>query len=204
MTSEYLLDAVGRIDDDLVVEAAAVPRRSRGPWLRWGALAAAAALCVGIVGMSGLFRPKGMAKEASAPAAAEAEGTYSAAMAPRAADNATEDSAASSAQRSGRTAAAIGDVCKPTFLVGGVAYHLVSLPTFTEELPEGSVPLGRLELAPRGPAAAEKGLNDEDAPPFVNEESMVGRDAWLAPDGDLYIAGDAGYAHAAPMGTAGE
>lgn len=44
MTSEYLLDAVGLIDDDLIQDAEALPRPKAIRWHRWGSWAACLAL----------------------------------------------------------------------------------------------------------------------------------------------------------------
>lgn len=47
MTSEFLLDAIGLLDDDLILEAAAPAKRSL-PWIKVAGLAAAVAVCIGI------------------------------------------------------------------------------------------------------------------------------------------------------------
>lgn len=53
MKHEKLLDAIGQVDDDLVQEAEVVKTlslsRPSGHWKRWGALAAAAVLVIGLV-----------------------------------------------------------------------------------------------------------------------------------------------------------
>ena len=67
MTSEFLLDAVGMMDDELVAEAA-VPTRRTIPWLKVSGWAAALVLCVGIASLPAL-----MPKNASGTAAPESD-----------------------------------------------------------------------------------------------------------------------------------
>lgn len=52
MTSEFLLDAIGQMDDELVLEAA-VPSRRAIPWSKAAGWAAAIAVCVGIAHIPG-------------------------------------------------------------------------------------------------------------------------------------------------------
>lgn len=54
MTRESLLDVIGQMDDDLIVEAAA-PARRPIPWLKVSGWAAALALCVGVASLPGLL-----------------------------------------------------------------------------------------------------------------------------------------------------
>lgn len=54
MTSEFLLDAIGQLDDDLVTEAAH-PLRRPAPWLKVSGLAAALLLCVGLGSLAGVM-----------------------------------------------------------------------------------------------------------------------------------------------------
>ena len=54
MTSEFLLEAIGQMDDELVVEAAAPTRRSI-PWAKVSGWAAALLLCVGVASLPGLM-----------------------------------------------------------------------------------------------------------------------------------------------------
>lgn len=65
MTSEFLLNAIGMIDDELVMEAVAPTRRTI-PWLRVSSLAAAFLLCVGVASLPCLM-PKNSAGTAAAP-----------------------------------------------------------------------------------------------------------------------------------------
>lgn len=58
MKSEILLDAIGKIDDELIASAGEVRDRSRiKMWLRCGALAACLALVVGVCSVAGWFAP---------------------------------------------------------------------------------------------------------------------------------------------------
>lgn len=54
MTSEFLLDAIGQMDDELVTEAAQ-PIRRPTPWLKVSGLAAALLLCVGLGSLAGVM-----------------------------------------------------------------------------------------------------------------------------------------------------
>ena len=54
MTSEFLLEAIGRMDDELVTEAAEPARRSI-PWLKVSGWAAALLLCVGVASLPALM-----------------------------------------------------------------------------------------------------------------------------------------------------
>ena len=65
MTSEFLLDAIGQMDDELVLEAAA-PIRRAVPWRKVAGWAAAIVLCVGITHIPGLLSRNG-AGSAAAP-----------------------------------------------------------------------------------------------------------------------------------------
>ncbi|MBE6973221.1 MAG: hypothetical protein E7440_04985 [Ruminococcaceae bacterium] len=60
MTSEFLLDAIGQMDDELVTQAAAPTRRAI-PWLKVSGLAAAVVLCVGVASLPGLLSMNGAA-----------------------------------------------------------------------------------------------------------------------------------------------
>lgn len=54
MTSEFLLDAIGQMDDDLVTEAAEISPRTI-PWLKVSGWAAALLLCVGVASLPNLL-----------------------------------------------------------------------------------------------------------------------------------------------------
>lgn len=58
MKSEILLDAIGKIDDELIASAGEVKDKSKiKMWIRCGALAACLALVVGVCSMAGWFAP---------------------------------------------------------------------------------------------------------------------------------------------------
>lgn len=65
MTSEFLLDAIGQMDDELVLEAAA-PIRRAVPWRKVAGWAAAIVLCISITHIPGLLSRNG-AGSAAAP-----------------------------------------------------------------------------------------------------------------------------------------
>jgi len=66
MTSEFLLDAIGQMDDELVTEAAEPTRRAI-PWLKVSGWAAALLLCVGVANLPGLLPMNGAASGTAAP-----------------------------------------------------------------------------------------------------------------------------------------
>ena len=189
MKSEHLLEAVGRIDDELVLEAARAPRR-RAVWARWGALAAAAALCVGLIGAYRLFSaPKGSAAPASP------EQVFNAADA-EASGSVTVDASLRAASGASAPTASAEDVCKPVFFLNGTANAIAG---FEQALPDGCAPLGQLKLFPRG-TAGEEAAKAQDATPYVNDEALVGSPVWQDEDGDLFIQLDDDlYVHAEPM-----
>ena len=178
MTAEYLLDAIGRVDDELIVEAA--QKRRTASWMRWVAVAAAAALCVGLWSAHPLLQRKGGA----APAESEsvlAEG----AAAP---DTASGNSALFSAGKDEDKYSVTQDVFKPVFVVDGTRYAITD---FAPTLPEGCTYLGKLG-APDAP----------DSPLFVNDEAMAGRSVWRGADGELFVElsrADGTYARCSPM-----
>lgn len=58
MTSEFLLNAIGQMDDELVIEAAEPTRRAI-PWLKVSGWAAALLLCVGVASLPDLLPRNG-------------------------------------------------------------------------------------------------------------------------------------------------
>ena len=58
MTSEFLLNAIGQMDDELVIEAAEPTRRAI-PWLKVSGWAAAFLLCVGVASLPDLLPMNG-------------------------------------------------------------------------------------------------------------------------------------------------
>lgn len=180
MTAEYLLESIGRIDDALIVEAAAPARRHAAPWLRWGALAAAVALCVGLAAL----RPTLPRKGAAAPAAAESETANSTAR--------SFSAAAEAVPSAGTAPAPANDVFRPVFFLNGSSYHIIG---FEDDLPDGCISLG--VLISRA-AAMKEGDGGTDTPQVtVNDEPLVGHAVWQAENGDLFIALDGGgYARA--------
>lgn len=66
MTSEFLLDAIGQLDDELVL-AAATPVRRTIPWAKAVGWAAAIAVCIGIARIPGVLPFSGANSGAAAP-----------------------------------------------------------------------------------------------------------------------------------------
>lgn len=66
MTSEFLLEAIGQMDDELVLEVAA-PATQVIPWKRVAGWVAAIVLCVGIASLPGVLPMNGASMGAAAP-----------------------------------------------------------------------------------------------------------------------------------------
>lgn len=186
MTSEYLLEAIGQMDDELVLEAAA-PLKRHIPWKQVAGLAAAVLLCVGIAHMPGLpLNGTGAAApENGAPQeeqtkhhlmadAVDGANDYeyrseqeSVTQAPSAADKADSKTAGGTQQ----------GIMEPQFFTERGVYLLIA-PLQQTPPPEGAKELGRL-------VAAEA---DEQVYPSVRMQELVGCPVWESEDGEyLYV-----------------
>lgn len=187
MTSEFLLEAIGQLDDELVLEAANIPARRGIKWGQVAGWAAAIVLCVGIARIPGLLPMNGAATGAAEPqeeaalndvlkdkvaldSAAEYEyrsDQESAAREPSAAgkaDSKTEDGAAQG-------------VFEPKFFTQRGVY----LPTdMTKQKlpPEDKKALGELVAAVHG----------QSVYPATGTQELVGCPVWESEDGEyLYV-----------------
>lgn len=188
MTSEFLLDAIGEMDDELVLEAA-VPVKRYFPWKQAVGWAAAIVLCVGIARMPGMpwKGAGGAAPENGAPqeetaaddvlkdkVALDGMGDYeyrseqeSVTQAPSAADKA--DSKAAGGTQQG--------IMQPQFFTERGVYLLVA-PLQQNPPPEGAKELGKLSAY----------RYDESGYPSVRMQELVGCPVWESEDGEyLYI-----------------
>ena len=189
MTSEFLMEAIGQMDDDLLLEAAE-PRKYI-PWKQAAGLAAAIVLCVGIARIPGLSR-NGAFVGAAAP---EAESTMSGLLADTA-DGAEDYEYRSeqesqvqepSAEHKSESMTAGGTqqgVVEPQFFTERGVYLLADPPQRTQPPMEGAKELGAL-------AAYRYG---ESNYPAVWARELVGCPAWESADGEyLYIQQNDGY-----------
>lgn len=146
MTAEFLLDAIGQIDDDLILNAEK-PVKLRPPIRQWVGMAAVLTLCVGL--SVPLFWRTGNKSNASGEAAPSASGPaggfYS-----QITDSTLQGSSAPSDAEADATPP---ETTKPSadpaefFTVRG-AYGL--LRCIVDALPDGCRPLGSLSLADTG------------------------------------------------------
>lgn len=184
MTSEFLLDAIGRLDDDLVLEAAA-PKKHTVPRLKAAGLVAALVLCAGIASLPGLSPLRGANSGAAAP---ESDGALT--------DTTTSDILADyeyrseqefmtqepSAANKSETQSATGGTqgfCEPRFFTQRGVYLLTV--SDSGELkkkvspPENAVYLGELAAAVSG----------QGVYPSTGTQELVGCPVWESEDGQL-------------------
>lgn len=173
MTSEYLLDAVGLIDDDLIQDAEALPRPKAIPWRRWGAWAACLALVLALgYGVAHLSKNC----SGAAPSASCATGENGAS-----ADSATGGVSEPPQEPDSFSGSPVGRI----YLSGG---EYVLTDQILDTLPEDSREVGILSaLSPDAPE------------PTADNEALVGCALFEAPDGLLYVQlPEGGWAAAEP------
>lgn len=163
MTSEYLLNAIGLLDDDLLQEAETVPAHKPASWRRWGSLAACAVLVVALgYGAAHLPGMGGSNSSSTASQGIAGESNSSCSAESSSADEYTSDNVGSIEP----TESGIPESGNVIYIDGNtyVLYGVV------EELPEDCRLLGTLSaLDPDGPS------------PSTTAEEYVGCQLW-APD----------------------
>lgn len=186
MTSEFLLEAIGQMDDELVLEAAA-PVKRHIPWGQVAGWAAAIVLCVGIAHMPGLPL-NGAGAAAPENAAPQEEQTKHHLMAD-AADGAgdyeyrTEQESqvqTPSAEHKSESVTAGGamGIVEPQFFTERGVYLLVAPPLQQTPPPEGAKELGKLTAF----------RYDEQVYPAVRAKELEGCSVWESEDGEyLYV-----------------
>lgn len=188
MTSEFLLDAIGQMDDDLVLEAVAPARRTI-PWAKVSGLAAAILLCVGIAGIPGLLPMKGLSSGTAAP---EVGGLLNDAVMDQDAEDAfeyrseqesqvQEPSAATKSESATADGASQG-VFEPRFFTERGVYLPIALDSESIKQktspPENASPLGNLVTAVPGTQVY----------PSTGTQDLVGCPVWESEDGEfLYV-----------------
>lgn len=183
MTSEFLLEAIGQMDDELVLEAAA-PVKRYFPWKQTAGWAAAIVLCVGIAHIPGMPL-NGASMGAAAPEAENVKGGLLADTADGAGDYeyradqesmAQEPSAANKSESA--TAGGAMGIMEPQFFTERGVYLLVTPPLQQIPLPEGAKELGKLTAF----------RYDEQVYPAVRAKELVGCPVWESEDGEyLYV-----------------
>ena len=167
MTSEFLLDAIGQLDDDLVLEAAAPVKRVI-PWTRVAGLAAALVLCVGLTRLPGLLPKYGSSTGAaeSAPTSHDPFHNYTK----------DEELSAGSAAADSATGDMKQEAAPSRFFTAKGLYRV--LDGHNEPLPpEGAMALGRLNFSADGKTF-----------PATDDGTLVGCPVWESADGAyLYI-----------------
>ena len=171
MTSEFLLDAIGTIDDDLVLEARQMPKRRSVPWGSIAGLAAAVVLCVGIARIPGAFPWNGALSGSAVQEADNAANTSDALLDQYRGDQETSTAAPSAAGKENN------GVMEPKFFTQRGVY-LVTVPPTVQSLPEDCIELGTLVSAVPGTKAY----------PATGTQEFVGCPVWESADGTmLYI-----------------
>lgn len=185
MTSEFLLGAIGQLDDELVLEAAA-PVKRHIPWRQVSGWAAAIVLCVGIAHMPGspLKGAGAAAPENGAPEeqmkqhlmadSADGAGDYEYRTEQ---ESQVQEPSASQKAESAATGGAMG-IVEPQFFTERGVYLLVAPPWQQTPLPEGAKELGKLTAF----------RYDEQVYPAVRAKELVGCPVWESEDGEyLYV-----------------
>ena len=185
MTSEFLLDAIGQMDDELVLEAAA-PLKRYIPWKQAAGLAAAVLLCVGIARMpaSPLNGAGAAAPDNGAPQEEQTKHHLMADAADGAWDyeyrseqeSQVQTPSAEHKSESSATGGAMG-IVEPQFFTERGVYLLVA-PLHRTPPPEGAKELGKLTAF----------RYDEPVYPAVRAKELVGCPVWESEDGEyLYV-----------------
>ncbi|MBR2935320.1 MAG: hypothetical protein IKB79_07055 [Oscillospiraceae bacterium] len=181
MTSEFLLEAIGQMDDELVLEAAA-PIKRHIPWRQGAGWAAAILLCVGIAHISGLPL-NGASMGAAAPEAENAKGGLLADTADGAGDyeyradqeSQVEEPAEKYKSESMTAGGTAQGVMEPKFFTRRGVYLIVA-PLNRTPPPEGAKELGKLVAAVPGTQAY----------PATGTQELVGCPVWESENG-LYL-----------------
>lgn len=179
MTSEFLLEAIGQLDDELVLEAASLPKRHAVPWSTLAGLAAALVLCAGLINA-----PHLLYRNASGTAAPETGGLMDqvqdgAGEYEYAADQESvmREPSADNKSESQATSGSTAGVMAPVFFTQRGIYMLMAPPA-QAKLPDNCVSLGELSLS----------QPDQDIYPSTRTKELVGCPVWESPDGQiLYI-----------------
>ncbi len=164
MTSEFLLEAVGYLDDELIDQARPTPVRRAVSWRRWMGLCA----CLALVVLMGWAAVQNLPHNSTSGSWAGATGGGSSAGA----------GAASGETQNGDESAASGETTPP----GEPAYILLEGQSYVHtgqtarELPQGTQELGQLSLCREGASS-----------PCTNWEEYVGCSLFEGPDGLLYL-----------------
>ena len=163
MTSEHLLEAMGLLDDDLIVQAERAPARKPVPWQRWLGLCA----CLALVFLGG----RGVVQNWSGSSSSNGAGASTSAG-----GGAPSGDVGSASTSSGSASLPDGSVY---ILVENRSY--LSTGETVPELPDGAMALGVLSEAEAGASS-----------PSTNGPEFVGRPLYAGADGRLYVRSDQG------------
>ena len=163
MTSEHLLEAMGLLDDDLIVQAERAPARKPVPWQRWLGLCACLAL-VFLVGRGVVQNWSGSNSSNGAGASTSAGG------------GAPSGDVGSASTSSGSASLPDGSVY---ILLDNQSY--LSTGETVPELPAGAEEVGLLSEAAEGASS-----------PSTNGTVYVGCALYAGADGLLYVQSDQG------------
>lgn len=178
MTSEYLLDAMGLLDDDLIQDAEEGARPAFG-WQRWGTLAACLVLVVVLgYGASQLGTGRDGSGSAGGGLPSTSSGEASAGNTDSSTASPWENSQQGESSAGGSPEPAVpgeGEQQADTILVrrdGQTLAYCVA--RSVEELPEDGALLGRLERT-------------DGAPLYTDREEYAGCEVWEDGSGLLYV-----------------
>ncbi|RHR10569.1 hypothetical protein DWX58_04025 [Pseudoflavonifractor sp. AF19-9AC] len=163
MTSEHLLEAMGLLDDDLIVQAEQAPARKPVPWQRWLGLCACLALVL-LVGRGVVQNWSGINSSNGAGASTSAGG------------GAPSGDVGSAGTSSGSVSLPDGSVY---ILLDNRSY--LSTEETVPELPDGAEEVGLLSEAAEGASS-----------PSTNGTAYVGCALYAGADGLLYVQSDQG------------
>lgn len=180
MTAEFLLEAIGQIDDDLILDAEKSVKR-RPPIRQWAGMAAALALCVGLSAPLFFWRT-GSKSNAGGEAAPSASGPASG-FHPSMEDSALQESARPSG--TGTADSSKPQASSAKFFTERGAYGL--LRCTIDALPDGCRALGVLSIAVPGttPQPSTVDADYEGCPVW---ESADGSTLYLQLSGGNWLA----------------
>lgn len=164
MTSEHLLEAMGLLDDDLIVQAERAPARKHVPWQQW--LGTCACLALVFLMSRGMVQNWSGSSNASSGASASTS----------AGGGAPSGDVGSAGASSGTASLPDGSVY---ILVENRSY--LSTGETVPELPDGAVELGILSQVEEGVIS-----------PSTNGTAYVGCALYAGADGLLYVQSDQG------------
>ena len=192
MTSEFLLDALGLLDDELIQDAEASAAPKSLPWRRWTAWAACLALVLALgYGVTHLGMGSGNSGCSSAggvPSASTGGSSAGGSPSSSAGAGGGQWNGGSGGENAASSSPAAGPEVLPGFIYTADGEYCLTGEAL-ESLPQGAQPVGALSaLSPDAPL------------PATDVEDYAGCALWQGPDGVVYLQlPQGGYAPAEPQ-----